>query len=258
MARTIPIGMCLSPDSVPALAPGYDYLEFGVSSTLSPLTSDADFAPEMAKIKALKPVVGAFNLFVPGDIRVTGPEIDQCKVERYVESAIKRVQDVGADIIVFGSGGARKVAEGYNRIKAWDELIAFCNLVADKAAGTGVTVVIEPLNMKECNILTSYAEGVELAKEVKRDEIKVLADIFHFMMDGEPLEDIVKGADWLYHVHLADTGRLYPGSGSYPNKELFDILHDIDYKGKASVECRWGDDFTAESAKALAFLRELA
>ena len=71
------------------------------------------------------------------------------------------------------------------------------------------------------------------------------------------LDDIAKEPEWLAHVHLADTGRYYPGSGSYPLQRLFAILKDIGYHGMASVECRWGDDFTGESAKALEFLRKL-
>ena len=97
-----------------------------------------------------------------------------------------------------------------------------------------------------------------LAKDVARDEVRVLADIYHFMMDGEPLDDIAEEPDWLAHVHLADTGRRWPGSGAYPLERLFAILKDVDYRGAASVECRWGNDFCDETARALVFLRKLA
>jgi len=78
------------------------------------------------------------------------------------------------------------------------------------------------------------------------------------MMDAEPLDHILEEPDWLAHVHLADTGRRWPGSGMYPLERLFAILKEIDYQGRASVECAWGEDFGGETARALRFLRGLA
>jgi sugar phosphate isomerase/epimerase len=184
--------------------------------------------------------------------------VDLDVVERYVARAAERVADLGARLVVFGSGGARNVPEGYPREHAWEDLIRFCRLCAAHFGPRGLTLAIEPLNHAESNILNTYTEGVRLAQAVDRGPVKVLADIYHFEMDGEPLSDILEAPEWLAHVHLADSGRLYPGSGSYPLPELFRLLHDIGYQGSASIECRWGENLTEESASALAYLRALA
>jgi sugar phosphate isomerase/epimerase len=118
-------------------------------------------------------------------------------------------------------------------------------------------VAIEPLNRGECNIITSYGEGVALARAVNRPNIQVLADIYHLEVESEPVSVIRAGADRLAHVHLADSGRLYPGSGTYPLREMFATLHELGYAGRASVECRWGDDFATEARRAAEFLRTL-
>lgn len=258
MSNPIPIGMCTGPDRVAELAPGYDHLELAVSSALVPLESDETYAPQGARLGALRPAVAVFNVFVSGQVKLVGDDVDWHQVEHYVERAVRRASDLGGKVIVFGSGGARTVPEGYSHALAWGQLVRFLNICADQAANQDVTIAIEPLNKGETNIINTYLEGVQLAKDVDRKEIRVLADIYHFVMEDEPLDDIEKEAEWLAHVHLADTGRHYPGSGSYPLEHLFAILKDTGYEGMTSVECRWGDDFADESAKALCFLRKLA
>ena len=75
-------------------------------------------------------------------------------------------------------------------------------------------LVIEPLNRAESNIANSVAEGVRFAEAVSRPEVKVLADFYHMDEENEPLDELVVNAGWLAHVHLADTGRMSPGTGS--------------------------------------------
>ncbi len=94
--------------------------------------------------------------------------------------------------------------------------------------------------------------------DVPRTGVRVLPNTFPFMVKAEPLDHILEEADWVAHVHLADTGRRWPGSGMYPLERLFAILKEIDHQGRASVECGWGEDFTGETTKALRFLRGLA
>jgi len=258
MSKSIAIGICTSPEQAAKLARGYDYLELSVSSVLTPLEDDSSFANKSAALQALQPPVRAFNLFVPAELKVVGESVDWERVEIYVERALRRAAKVGAEKVVFGSGGSRAAPPGFSRAVAWDQLIRFLRICADQAALQSIAIAIEPLNRRECNIINSYAEGVRLARDVDRPEIRVLADIYHFMMDNEPLDHISDEPDWLAHVHLADSGRLYPGSGSYPLERLFDILRDVGYPGGASVECRWGEDYADETAKALRFLHGLA
>ena len=257
MSKPIRLGICTSPDKVADIAPGFDYLELGASSAMMPLQGDDDYASQGAELTALRPPVRAFNNFVLAEVKVVGDDVNWDRVEMYVRNAVSRAISLGAQVIVFGSGGARRVPEDFSRALAWGQLVRFLNICADQAEPHALTIAIEPLNNAECNILNTYLEGVQLAKDVNRDEVRVLADIYHFMMDGEPLNDILEEPGWLAHVHLADTHRRWPGSGSYPNERLFEILGEIGYQGMASVECSWGDDFTDKTSRSLAFLRSL-
>lgn len=257
MSEAISIGVCISPDKVKDLASGYDHLELAVSSTLVPLEDDAAYSARSSSLQFLSPPVRAFNLFVPAQVKVVGETVDWALVETYVERALRRAARLGARVVVFGSGGARTVPERFSRAVAWGQLVRFLGICADQAATQGITIAIEPLNQRECNIINTYLEGVQLARDVDRQEVRVLADIYHFMMDAEPLNDIAHEADWLAHVHLSDSGHRFPGSGAYPLERLFAILRDIGYQGMASIECSWGDDFHGESERALRFLHGL-
>ena len=249
-------GCCASIDKAEAVHhAGFDYLEAGVTS-LIPDEDDAAFAPVLEEYQASPIPVDAFNLFLPRDLKIVGPEIDQARIERYVSRALARIQAVGATIAVIGSGGSRNVPDGFSRSEATAQIVRFLQVVADAADPTDVTIAIEPLNHKESNIINSVAEGVSFARQVNRPSIRVLADFYHMDEDDEPLETLIENKDWLAHIHVADTGRLAPGTGRYPYAVFVDLLRQAGYDGMVSAECRW-NDFEAEAAPSVEFLRRV-
>lgn len=256
MSKSIELGICADPGQANDVADNYDYIELSFSTVLSPLVEDSAFAEQLARLKDLPLPARACNNFVAANVKLVGPDVDQDLVTRYVETGFARAEALGIERVVFGSGGARRVPEGFSRQAAWEQLVAFCRLCSARAY-PGLVIAIEPLNRTECNIITSFGEGLRLAREVAEPNVGILADIYHLEMESEPVSVISEGADILSHVHLADSGRLYPGSGSYPLRELFTLLHRHGYTGRASVECRWGKDLRHEASLAAAFLRTL-
>ena len=132
--------------TTPARAAGYDFAEWTVSNLLGPRQSDAEFAPNLAAIRAAALPYPAANGFIPADLKITGPHVDRGALEAYATRAFARAQTAGVDVIVFGSGGARAIPEGYSRDAAWEQLVAFTKMIAPVAAAHAVTVVVEPLN----------------------------------------------------------------------------------------------------------------
>ena len=84
--------------------------------------------------------------------------------------------------------------------------------------------------------------------------IRVLADFYHMDEEAEPLQQISQHAAWLAHIHVADSGRLAPGTGHYPYVTFAEELRQIGYAGLISVECRWRA-FAEEAGPAVDFLR---
>jgi sugar phosphate isomerase/epimerase len=250
------IGCCCPIEQAEAAqAAGFDYLECPLVS-LRPEEDEAAFAPILQKHQTAALPVWAFNIFLPGDMKLVGPAVDQARIQRYVQTALTRAQLIGAQLIVFGSGTARMLPPDFSRAQAIDQLVAFLQVVADQAEQTGLTIAIEPLNRKESNVINSVPEGVDLAQKVKRRAIRVLADFYHMDEEGEPLTHLSQYKEWLAHIHVADSGRLAPGTGHYPYGTFAQELRQMNYTGMVSMECRWRD-FGAEAGPAVQFLRQV-
>lgn len=249
-------GCCCSIEQAQlARAAGFDYIECTVVSLL-PDANETLFAPVLEKYQRAPLPVRACNVFLPGDLKVVGPDVDRLRVESYVRTALRRVRLIGASVVVFGSGKARWVPDDFARSTAETQLVHFLQFVADVATTHAITVVIEPLNRQESNILNSVVEGVALAQQVKRPSIRVLADFYHMDEEKEPLRHLLDCKDWLSHIHVADTGRGAPGSGVYPYPEFVDLLRQAHYDGMVSIECRW-QDFATEAGPACRFLHHV-
>jgi sugar phosphate isomerase/epimerase len=251
------LGICIQSEQAAMVAPYYDYAELQVGSLLTQ-SDDETVAGVLSDLAHLSLPVRAFNVFVPRHIRLVGDDVEWTLVRRYVDTSVRRAAAVGGRLIVFGSGAARAVPDGFLRARAWAQLVRFLTMAADVAEPLGVTLAIEPLNSTESNIVNTYSEGVQLARDVDRLGVRVLADLFHIVQENEPIDDILLAPEWLAHVHLADTGRMHPGSGVYPLREFFGVLRLAGYRGAASVECRWGDDLVGEARASAEFLRALA
>ena len=247
-------GICLPiADAGIAHAAGFDFVEPTVRS-LSPL--DPDFDAIRAPFDSAPLPTPVFNVFVPSEIPVTGPEVEWERVESYLEAAVGRVAALGGETIVFGSGGARNVPEGFPQKEALNQLAGFLRLAGGVAARNDLTIVIEPLNSRDSNIITSVVAGMQLAQEANHPRVRLLADLYHMMEDDEPLQSITTCAEWIDHVHVADTKRVAPGEGNYPYEEFFRRLHKGGYSGRISIECRW-DDLAAQAGPAGNFLRRM-
>lgn len=245
-------GVCAKIEQAPAVhAAGYDFIECTVVS-LQPEESDEAVRDILSKFLASPVPAEAFNVLLPGDLKVVGENVDEDRVRRYLSKALERVKTVGGETVVFGSGKARMVPDGFPRAKAEEQIVRFLEWIADVADPLQITVAIEPLNTAECNIITSVPEAVRFAKEANRKSIRVLADFYHMQKENEPLEHMVAHRDLLHHVHVSDN-RAAPGKGDYPYDAFADCIRRADYDGRISLECAWSS-FQEDILSAKAFL----
>lgn len=234
---------------------GWDYLELGASSELIPEADESRWQQKCAGLLALPLPIEAFNLFVPRSLPITGPSVDRRALEHYVHTALSRAAIVGGRVIVFGSGGARQIPEGFSAQEAEDQILHFLGFCADAHEKTGVVVAIEPLNTLECNVINFVEEGARLARQLNRPGVQNLADTYHMERNGESLEVILASRDCLAHVHTADSDRKAPGTGSYNHVALFQTLQTAGYHARLSIECGF-TDIEAELRLALKHLKQ--
>lgn len=236
------------------IAAGCEFAEFGVGMTAPELPESA-FEGFRRAVEASGLRAECFNSYIPPRLKLVGPNRDWKAIQQYVAVSAERMASLGGEVVVFGSGGARSVPEGYPRQKAEAELIEFLQMAGEHAQQFGLQIAVEPLNRRESNILNTIAEALALVERVAHPHVGVLADFYHLDEEGEPFEHIAQAGERLFHVHVADTGRLYPGSGSYDYPSFYAALQGAGYDRRISIECNW-HNFAEEVGPAMRFLRE--
>ncbi len=254
----IQIGRCAGPkDLEKSAGMGFDYVELPVRE-LATMTDEAfaAFQTERARIAVPTPVG---NLFLPSELHLTGTETDPKAQQAFVEKALARAAAAGLKIVVFGSGGARKVPDGFSQKKAFSQLVAFGKKAAIIAKKHGVTIAVEPLRKEETNIINSAAEGLKLVKSVAHPNFQLMVDMYHMASEHEDPAIIIKAKKHIRHFHIANpTGRRFPlDAKEYDYESFFKAVRAIGYRGGISVEAS-SDDPTKDAPRTIALLRQLA
>ncbi|APW40075.1 hypothetical protein RD110_25090 [Rhodoferax koreense] len=234
-------------------AAGLDYIE--VQLVPLGLEDDAAFAQAKAQVRELPLPALAMSYLFPHDFRLVGTQVDERRIRSYFDRVVEILALAKARTVVLGSGWTRNVPEGGSRARTEAQFLEALSWCADALKGGGTTLVIEPLNRKESNFINSVTEGVALAKKLSRPEVRGLADFYHMHEEDEPLSTLSRNAGWVRHIHLADTGRLNPGTGDYDYPEFMRQLKASGYDGLLSGECGFQGEPMAAMRHSLAFLR---
>lgn len=235
------IGVC-NPIKNAAIIASHDFsfIEDGVSSALIPSASDEEFEKKLAEIRQLPIPLYACNSFIPGSLKSVGNDAVPDSIIKYVAVALKRAGQAGVKIIVFGSGGSRRIPEGFSKDEAKKQFVALCKQIGPLAKKYKVTIVIEPLNRNETNFINSVAEGAEIVKAVNHPNIMLLADVYHMLRENEPASEIITYGKYLRHIHIAEKeNRTPPGVAGDDFSEYFDAIKKSRFKGNLSIEARW-------------------
>jgi sugar phosphate isomerase/epimerase len=166
---------------------GYAYLECPVGAFLKPREDEPAFLDSLNSFRTAGLTVPALNCFLPADLKVTGPDSDPAALEKYVTTAFRRAGKACVNVIVFGSGGARQIPEGFDRKAAHDQIVRFCRMCARSAGENGVTLAVEPLSKSDCNVINTVAEAVEIVREVDHPAVRFLVDAYHFFRNSDSL-----------------------------------------------------------------------
>ena len=253
---SVQVGACLDADKFEAAqAAGFDYVEIGASKVAA--LTEEEFQALVRRVEQLRIPVAAANTFIPAAIKIVGPDIDRGRQESYVGTTLARLKALGVSVVVLGSGGARRVPDGFPREEAFSQLVDFCRRIAPLARDNGITIAVEPLRRQETNIINTAREGLELVKAVDRPEIKLLVDYYHLAEENESADVLLEAGRQVVHAHIANPkGRVYPLSpGESDYAGFFENLCRIRYSGRLSIEAST-TDFAAQAPQSLAMLRK--
>ena len=256
-------GACVGVEEAGAFkAAGWDFIEGNVQGLLQGDKADDAWAAQgiAATLSGAALAMPAANCLVPGSLKIVGPDADLGKLQTYMTNVLKRARQVGMKTLVFGSGGARQVPEGFDRAAARQQIISFAAMSAPLAAQHGVTIVMEHLNKKECNIINTVAEAMDYVRAVNHPHFQCLVDSWHLWLEDEPLEHLAAAMPWIKHVHLADKeGRVAPGQSNGVGSDyraFFSVLKKAGYDGRISVEAKFVPDGASTAGSVLAFIKQ--
>jgi len=235
---------------------GFDYVELPLAQMVD--LNENTFSSLKEKVGFYGLTCEACNNFFPANLRLTGDAVDYGQIEEYLDKALGRATRLGVKVIVLGSPKSKNVPEGYPMDKAWSQLVELLRHIDPLVRTKGITVVIEPLNKMESNIINTAAEGLNLVKTVDRENIKLLVDYYHLVMEKEAPEIILDAGSYIKHVHFANpTGRVYPTKAEDSYIHFINLLKGTGYEDRISIEA-YSKDFRHDAKRSVEILRQLA
>jgi sugar phosphate isomerase/epimerase len=127
--------------------------------------------------------------------------------------------------------------------------------IANVAEDTGSKILLEPLNRYETHFMNRLEQAADLCARIGSEGVKIMADYFHMSIEERDIaESLREHVSYVFHVHLADSNRLTPGSGHTDFSSLR-VLRDEGYRFYLSLECGIQGDPAIELPKTLRYLR---
>ena len=236
-------------------AKGFDYVELPLAQMVA--LNGADYNSLKEKLVASGLKCEACNNFFPPDIRLTGNNVDDGIIEDYLEKAMGRAAKLGVKVIVFGSPMSKNIPEGFPRDKAWSQLVELLRFIDPLVKEKDITIAIEPISKGESNFINTAAEGLQLAKDADRDNIRLLIDYYHLALENENPEIILEAAPYLKHIHFAGPeGRAYPQEVKDEYFTFINLLKHIRYEGRISIEAL-SNNFDHDAKHSVEVMRQL-
>jgi sugar phosphate isomerase/epimerase len=234
---------------------GYDGVELAIRE---PATLDCDAVVALLDRYALAvPVIGTGQAWGEEHLSFTDPqpEVRQAAIGR-AKSHIPFAARIGAQIVI---GLLRGVVQpGVTFDQAWTWMVDALREVAEVAAVHDVKLCLEPLNRYETDLVHTVAEGLALLEQVGAENVGLLLDTFHMNIEEVDLSQAIRDAgERLFHVHVADSNRRYPGAGHIDFGSVLRTLVDVGYTGYVSGEFLPEPNAERAAAAAIHHLRSL-
>ncbi len=220
---------------------GYRYLVESVGRMVSPKSvSEEQFQNNVQRIKDMSIPMYALNIFIPGELKVVGPDVNEAAILQYVEVVFQRCKKAGVNRIIWGSGGSRRVPEGFDPARAKEQFIGVAKKIAALAERYNIMLALENLNSTETNFINTVAEAADVVKKVDHKNMRLCVDIYHMLKDGEGPASIEKAKGFVVYCEVAEKeGRTPPGVQGDDFRPYFAALKKVGYHDKIVIECRW-------------------
>jgi len=234
---------------------GYDGVELAIRD---PRLVDGDELLRIVAEHGLEvPAIGTGQAWGEEKLSYTDPDpaVRAAAIERTI-SHVPFASRAGAVIIIGLLRGI--VRPGIQHTQAMDWLVAALRQCCAVAEPHGVRIALEPICRYETTLINNVAQGLDLVEQVGAANMGLLLDTFHMNIEEPVIEDSIRAAsDRIFHFHVADSNRWYPGAGHLDFASILEVLYATGYDGYVSGEFMPQPDADASARRSIAYLRGL-
>ena len=127
--------------------------------------------------------------------------------------------------------------------------------ISDYAAKKDISVALENVTIMQTNFINRIEEAVNMVERVKRDNFRIMMDVFHMNIEEKNIiETIKRYISYNVYVHLADKNRRYPGQSGLDFLEIIGTFFDCGYNGPFSTEIYQYPDQDTAARKTIEYL----
>jgi hydroxypyruvate isomerase len=128
------------------------------------------------------------------------------------------------------------------RVEAEETYIANLRRAADRVAGDGITLQLEPLNTRDAPgyFISTTGETLRLIERINRPNVALQFDLYHCqIMEGDLATHVHALKGRFTHVQIAGVpGRHEPDVGEINYRYLLELLDETGYQGWVAAEYR--------------------
>ena len=234
---------------------GYDGVELAVRDPK--LVNAGQLERVVAENGLVVPAIGTGQAWGEEGLSFTSsdPEVRAAAIER-ISSHIPLAAHLDAIVIL---GLIRGITpEGQTHEQSMEYLVDAIQRCARAAEGTDVRFALEPMNRYETDLIHTAHDGLELIERVGADNFGLLLDTFHMNIEDADIGDSISDCgDRIFHFHVADSNRWYPGAGHLDFGSILADLEASEYQGFVSGEFMPKPDADTAAKCGIAHLRGL-
>jgi D-psicose/D-tagatose/L-ribulose 3-epimerase len=105
------------------------------------------------------------------------------------------------------------------------------------ATPKGVSLGIEPVNRYETYLCNTGSDAIDYFKAIGADDMIIHFDTYHMNIEEDGFGSALRSAGkYAGYIHMSESHRGLPGEGTVDWDDVFQGLHDIDYRGPLVLE----------------------
>jgi D-psicose/D-tagatose/L-ribulose 3-epimerase len=208
---------------------GLEVIEFPL------LVPEAVDAPHSKKLFAEYGIEPTASLCLPED-KMAGTEPE--KATAFLKAALDKAHEVGITFL----GGVTYGALGWRSGKPpakqeYENMVKALKPAAKYAKERGIVLGLEPCNRYETHLLNTSTQSLKFLEMLDEPNVTIHLDTYHMNIEEKGIGAGFRNAGkHCAYVHLSESDRGVPGTGTIDWDDIFRTFADIGFEGRLVVE----------------------